>query len=235
MNLPDLILHELERRLEPAVEKVRLVRVPADAKAGMIAAVVEDLADARQALRVGPVHLELNVHAVILSERGAFAKRLAYLLQRLLFRDVFRQTIRPHLHARRSEVVRELHPFFGLVDVLAHDRLVCGVIFAGRPETADLHRRVLETLADIRPSLRRQRNLDAVLVRRPELHGVHPDLCEVLDDRRDIPVLRNLVRDGAELQTGPCRGRSGRLQGSIAARAGRAPAARKSRLFMARA
>ena len=109
--------------------------------------------------------------------------------------------------------VRELHPFLGLVDVLAHDRLVCGVILAGRPEAADLHRRVLETLADIRPRLRRQRNLDAVLVRRPELHGVHPDLCEVLDDRRNVPVLRNLVGDGAELQTGPCRWRSGRLRG----------------------
>ena len=182
------------------------------------------------------VHLELDMYAVILREGGALAKRLAYLFQRLLLRNVFRQTIRPHFHARGSEVVRERDPCLCLVDVLAQDGRVRRVIFADRPETTDFHGRVLKPRPHLRACGWRERDLDAMLVRRPELHGVNPGLCKVLDERREIPVLRNVVRDGAELQTGPCRGRPGRLHGLDRSKGRKGASGEKvSRLFMARA
>ena len=40
-----------------------------------------------------------------------------------------------------------------------------------------------------------------MLVRRPELDAVEARLGQVLDDGRDVPVLGDVVGDGAELQT----------------------------------
>ena len=74
------------------------------------------------------------------------------------------------------------------------------MVFAGGAETADLYRRVVEALAHLGPLRRRQRDLDAVLVRRPELDAVHADLGQVLDDGRDIPVLGDVVGDGADFK-----------------------------------
>ena len=79
------------------------------------------------------------------------------------------------------------------------------VVLAGGAESADLHRRVLESLAHLRPRRRRQRDLHAVLVRRPQLDAVEADVGEVLDQRREVPVLRDVVGDGAELQALPAR------------------------------
>ena len=87
----------------------------------------------------------------------------------------------------------------------AHSRL-CPALFARRAEPADLHRGSFELLPHLRALGLGQRDLHAMLVRRPELDGIKPDLRQVLDDRRDVPVLRDVVRNGAELQTAP-RGR----------------------------
>src|SRR5712692_3437361 len=40
-----------------------------------------------------------------------------------------------------------------------------------------------------------------MFMRRSQLHRVEAGLREVLDERRKVPVLRDVVRDGAELQT----------------------------------
>ena len=70
---------------------------------------------------------------------------------------------------------------------------------AGRAEAADLDRRALELLSHFRALRRRQRDLHAVLVRRPQLDRIEPRFGQVLDDRRNVPVFRDVVGDRAEL------------------------------------
>ena len=100
---------------------------------------------------------------------AALGERLADLLERLLFGHVFGQAVRPHLHARRAEVVRQLDPLLRLVDVLADDRRVgewnshvvpSPPILTGEPSNCFLtSARCAGVSVD----------LDAVLVRRPQL------------------------------------------------------------------
>jgi hypothetical protein len=74
VDLPDVLLQQVEVGLEAAVQQIRLIRVPARADGGMVAAVVEDLADARHARGLAPVHLELDLDAVGGGELAAFAQ-----------------------------------------------------------------------------------------------------------------------------------------------------------------
>ena len=147
-----------------------------------------------------PVHFELNHHALVRGDRAALAKRFADLLERLLLGNLLDEAVRPHLHARRTEIARQTDPLLGLIDVLAKHLWVSRLILAGRSETANLHGRVLEPFPHLRPRRRRQRNLDPMLVRRSQLDRLEAGVGEVLDERRKVPILRNVVGDGAELQ-----------------------------------
>src|SRR5215204_6332944 len=167
----------------------------------MVPAEIEDLADARHARGLGAVHLELNDDAVVLRELAALAQRLADLLERLLLGHFLRQPVGPDFDARRPDVLRQLHPLLRLVDVLPYDRRVRRVVFAGRAQAADFYSRVLEPLAHLGACRRRQRDLHAVLVRRTQLDGVEARGGEILDDGRHVPVLGNVVGDGAKLET----------------------------------
>ena len=166
---------------------------------------------------------------------AALAQRLADLLERLLLGHFFRQPVRPDLDARRAEVLRQLHPLLRLVDVLAHDRRVGRVVLAGGAQAADLHRRVLEPLAHLGPRRRRQRDLHAVLVGGPQLDGVEARVGEILDDGRHVPVLGDVVGDGAELEALARRRRQDAESGRSVATPSAGTAAtveRKSRRFM---
>jgi hypothetical protein len=75
----------------------------------------------------------------------------------------------------------------------------------------DLHGRAFELLADLGPLRGRQRRLDAMCVRRPQLDAIEAGGGEVLDDRRNIPVLGDVVGDGPELDRVARPGGSSRL------------------------
>src|SRR5690606_31315354 len=79
---------------------------------------------------------------------------------------------------------------------------------------ADRDARGLELLAHGLALRGGQRQLNAVRMRRAQFHGVHTDVGEVPDDRRDVPVLGDVVGDGAELE------RVARLRRRLRRRAG---------------
>ncbi len=200
MDLPDLVLHQIEGRPESAVEQIGLIGVPAHLHAGVVPGVVHDLADGRQPGRLGAVHFELDRYPVIARGRAALGERLADLLQGLFFRRPLRDAVGPHLDAGGADVAGEHHPGLRLVDVPPDHRRIRGVVLADRPEAPDLHRRILEPLPDLRPFRGGERDLHPVVVGRPKLDPVHPYFGQVLDDGRDIPVGRDVVGDRPELQ-----------------------------------
>jgi hypothetical protein len=157
------------------------------------------------------VHLELNHHAMVSGERAAFRECLANLLERLLLGHALRKPVGPDLHARRPDVLRQLHPLSGLIDVLADDGRVDGLELAGRAKAANPDRRRLELLPHFGARSRRQRNLHSMPVRRPQLDPIESEVGQVLDDRRDVPVLRDVVGDRTELETTSKRRRPRRL------------------------
>lgn len=62
-------------------------------------------------------------------------------------------------------------------------------------------------LPHLGPLRRAERDLHAMPVRGPQLDGVEAGLREVGDDRRDVPVLRDVVGDRAQLQAARRGGR----------------------------
>src|SRR5262249_27464995 len=81
-----------------------------------------------------------------------------------------------------------------------------------RSEAADLHRRILELLPHLTPRSRRERNLDAVLVGRPQLDRLEAGLAQILDEGRYVPILGDVVGDRTKFQA-TCFG--GRAQARI--------------------
>src|SRR6266851_2874042 len=65
---------------------------------------------------------------------------------------------------------------------------------------SDLDRRVREAGPYLRSRGGRKRKLDAVPMGRSQLHCVKAGLRQVLDEHRHVPVLRDVVGDGTEVQ-----------------------------------
>src|SRR3989442_8862608 len=80
VDLPDPVLHEPEVALEPTVEQVGLIRVPADPDP-RAPRVVQDLPDVWEPGGLAAVHLELDLQALIGRGAAALLQRLADLLE----------------------------------------------------------------------------------------------------------------------------------------------------------
>src|SRR5437870_12960187 len=97
VDLPDPVLHQPEVALEPTVEQVGLIRVPADPDPRVAPRVVQDLPDARQPGGLAAMHLELDLQALIGRGDATLVQRLADLLEARDGASVLPQAVWPHL------------------------------------------------------------------------------------------------------------------------------------------
>ena len=168
----------------------------------MVAAVVEDLPDPRHPLRLRAVHLELNLDAVVLRERAALARATCRSARAssLPARPSAGRSAAPSRSASRGRFASFTHSLVssmflrttaGSGDV--DTRRSCRARRSSPAESANCFRtsaRAAGESAISTPCLCVVRSSTAS----------NPDLGEVLDDGRDVPVLRDVVGDGAELQ-----------------------------------
>src|SRR5258708_30187643 len=111
-------LQHREARLDGAINHISWIRVPAQPHVVVLGG-FHDGGGHGRILRGVAVHLHPDLDAVALPVIAQFAQALRYARNRVLDGLAVRDAIGPHLYAPGAGVVRELHPLFADLDLLA--------------------------------------------------------------------------------------------------------------------
>jgi hypothetical protein len=144
------------------------------------------------------VDFEADDLAVLAGVVAEFAQGAADLFERFRGGHFFRQAVGAHLHAACAHIGGEDDVFLRGLDVAAEFLLVRGMEIERAAESHQLDLGIGEAFAHVRALLFRQRNLDAVLVAGAQLDALEAGGLAVLDERGHVPILREVVGDGAE-------------------------------------
>ena len=131
---------------------------------------------------------------------SAALERFADLLAGLVRGHPLIHAIRANLHAFAPEVRNELDELLAVFDLLLDLRRVRRVKFADAPRTPKDHPAIGKLLFDVFALLRRERWLDAMLVRGPTLDRVDTDALANPQRRRQIPPRGHVVGHEPEFE-----------------------------------
>ncbi len=199
MDLADLGPDQAEVLADRAVLDVGRHRVPADEDVGVVG-VLDDPGQVGEQARDGAVDLDADLDAEALGVVADLVQGAADLAEGGVEVGPPGDAVGPDLHAGRADVVRQPDVLLGPLDVLADLGRVARLVLEGAAEPGEVDRRVVEPPLHLAPLLGGQVDLDLVRVPGPQLDPRVAEPFELLQDRRQVPVLRDVVRHGPELE-----------------------------------
>ena len=155
------------------------------------------------------MHLHAHRYAEIRGRPRALAQRQTDLYQGPLLGNAGSrlQPVGAHLDAGAAEVGGEPGVLDGAVDIPSHLRRISGVILERAAEAGDLHARIGELPAYVRPLGRVQFHLDAMRMRGAQLHAREAGSGTPADQRGYVPLRADLIGHKAKFHQ--CEDRSG--------------------------
>jgi len=160
--------------------------------------------DGRAVRRVGgaaAVDFQPNFDARVVGRAATGFEGAADLLERPFGGDVGGQVVGAHLDALAAEVRGESDELPAGFDLALDDVLVRRMELARRAAAPDLDAGVGEALAHFTAGVTAQAWLDAVLVRGAQLNAGDADRAADAQHGRHVPRRRDVVSDGAQLET----------------------------------
>ena len=150
----------------------------------------------------GPVHLESQHLSVVLGKPRQIEERGADLFQGLLDRHLLGQTVGADLDPGGTHVLGEDDVVFRRGHVGAELCRIGRVVVEGTAEAHEFYGGIGKPLPDLGPCRGIEGHLDPMAMGRAEFHALETGCRAVLEDRRDIPVLGEVVGHEAQLEGG---------------------------------
>ena len=154
----------------------------------------------RGKLRALAVHFHPDLHAVVARDVAAPRERMPDLVEGLVLRNAARKSVGPHFHTQAAQVLRQFAPAPRVLNILFDEGRLRPLVLAGGAQAHQTDARIGKALLHFRPARFVERNFHAVLVRGAQLHAFKSRLLAILDDRVDVPIMRQVVSDQSQLE-----------------------------------